>query len=236
MRDTRTVGILGGMGPLATVEFFRRLVEATPAQSDQEHLHILIDDDPSVPNRTHALLHNGQSPVPTLQAMARRLEIAGAELLAMPCNTAHAYIAEIRASVSIPVVDMIEETVSSVDCESVGVLATDGAIDTKLYQRVFGAHGIATITPKPADQEAVMGVIARIKAGCKSSSEQRGIEEIVERIRAAGGQAVIVACTELSLLSGTHMPIRWIDALDRLVQGTLRAAGVWISRNGEESE
>jgi len=236
MGGMKTIGILGGMGPMASVEFYRRLVVNTPAQADQQHTHILIDSDPSVPDRTAALLRGGESPVPVLQAMARRLEAAGAEILAMPCNTAHAYIEEIRAAVSIPMVDMIEETVSSVERPPVGILATDGTVETGLYQQALAARGIEAIVPGPKDQTTVMDVIAAIKAGgCLQESAKR-IAAVVERLAAAGAVAAIAACTELSLLSGDGLAIEWIDALDVLMQVTLRDAGVPCTGSGEESE
>ncbi|MCA1705022.1 MAG: amino acid racemase, partial [Actinobacteria bacterium] len=98
-----TVGVLGGMGPLATAEFMRLLVASTPAKRDQEHLHVIVDSNPMIPNRTAALLHGGEDPTPMLVESARLLESAGAEILAMPCNTAHCFLADIQAAVSIPV-------------------------------------------------------------------------------------------------------------------------------------
>jgi aspartate racemase len=236
MNRTKTIGVLGGMGPMASVEFYRRLVANTKAQTDQDHLHILIDNDPSVPNRTDALLDDGPCPVPALQAMARRLESAGAELLAMPCNTAHAYIAQIRAAVTVPVLDMIEETAAAIDQSPIGLLATRGTIETELYQGAFAGRSVEVIVPVAEDQTTVMDVIARIKAGETLDTQERRIAPVVERLAAAGAMAAIAACTELSLLSGEGLPIRWIDALDILVRATLRAAGGQCVGEGEESE
>ncbi len=218
------VGVLGGMGPAATVEFFRRLVAATPAEAEQEHLHVLIDDDPSVPDRTDAILRRGPSPVPRLQAMARRLETAGADLLVMPCNTAHAYIGEIRAAVSVPVLDMIDETAATIGRSTVGLLATDGTIGAGLYQEACEARGIRLVLPGSADQRAVMGAIAGIKRGRDPRSVEEGIAAIVRRLEHGGAEAVIAGCTEISLVRGDGMAVPWIDALDRLVEATLRNA------------
>jgi len=245
MRDVKTIGILGGMGPMTTVEFFRRLIEATPARSDPEHLHILIDNDPSVPNRSDALLHRGPSPVPLLRAMARRLEAAGAQVLAIPCNTAHAFLDDVREAVTVPVVDMIDETVAAAAARltgadgagtAVGLLATDGTIRSCLYRDAFEARGIEAIAPSPEAQQSVTAAIEAIKAGRSLTPLERPIFDVVERLAAAGAAAAIVACTELSLLSGDRIPIRWIDALDVLVGATLREAGVDTMRGREESE
>lgn len=234
MIDRKTIGVLGGMGPMATVEFFRRLVEATPAGSDQDHLHILIDNDPSVPNRTDALLHDGPTPVPTLQAMAHRLADAGAQVLAMPCNTGHAYIDDIRAAVDVPIIDMIAETARATSSARIGLLATDGTIESGLYHRAFHRHGIDVVVPGPDDRRTVMAAIAAIKAGEPLTPLEDRIAAVVGRLADAGAEAAIAACTELSLLSRERMPVRWIDALDVLVRSTLRAAGVRIGE-GEEN-
>ena len=224
MTVRKTVGVLGGMGPAATVEFFRRLVGATPAYADREHLHVVIDSDPSVPGRTSAILHGGPSPVGALVAMAKRLEHAGADLLVMPCNTAHVYIEEIRASVSIPVLDMIRETVAAIDRSSVGLLATDGTIQTGLYQEACEARGVCVIVPDSADQRSIMDAIAGIKRGENPRRVEEDIEPIVCRLEREGAEAVIAGCTEISLVPGDGMPVPWIDALDRLVDATVRDA------------
>jgi aspartate racemase len=239
MNGTKTIGVLGGMGPMASVEFYRRLVQRTDARTDQEHLHILIDNDPSVPNRTDAILEVGPNPGPALEAMARRLEAAGAEILAMPCNTAHAYIEEIRAAVSIPMIDMIEETASAIDRSAIGLLATIGTAKTRLYQKAFEARGIETIVPGAEDQGTVMEIIRAIKAGEGLEEQRRRIAPVVGRLAVGGAEAAIAACTELSLLTelatleGTTIP--WIDALDVLVRATLRAAGARRAGEREES-
>ena len=224
MKGGGIVGVLGGMGPAATVEFFRRLVAATPAGIEQEHLHVLIDDDPSVPDRTDAILRRGPSPVPRLQAMARRLETAGADLLVMPCNTAHVYIEDIRAAVSVPVLDMVGETVATIDRSTVGLLATDGTIRARLYQEACEARGIRLVPPNSVDQRAVTDAIAGIKRREDPRSFEESIAAIVRRLERDGVETVIAGCTEISLVPGDGMTIPWIDALDRLVEATLRDA------------
>jgi aspartate racemase len=237
MEGTKTVGILGGMGPMATVEFFRRLVAATPAETDQEHLHVLIDNDPRVPNRTDAILRRGLSPAPRLQAMARGLEKAGVDLLVMPCNTAHVHIEEIRASVSIPVLDMIRETVAAIEAPSIGLLATDGTIRTRLYHDACETRGISVLVPEAADQRSVMAAIESIKRGVSPRRVEKDLEPIVRRLEREGAKAVIAGCTEISLVPGSGMPIPWIDALDRLVEATLRDAWMGVGLgDGKEAK
>jgi aspartate racemase len=237
MTARRTVGVLGGMGPAATVEFFRRLVDATPARADADHLHVIIDSDPSVPDRTNAILRGGPSPAEALAAIARRLERAGADLLVMPCNTAHVYIEEIRASVSIPALDMIRETVATIDRSSVGLLATDGTIQTGLFQEACEARGVRVVVPNSADQRSIMGAIASIKRGENPERAEEEIEPIVCRLEREGAEAVVAGCTEISLVRGDGMSVPWIDALDCLVEATLR--DVWPGvrpGDGKEAE
>jgi len=220
----RTIGVLGGMGPAATVEFFRRLVEATPASIDQNHLHILIDNDPTVPDRTSALLRGGPTPAPALAGMAERLERAGAEVLAMPCNTAHAFLDAIRAAVSALVIDMVAETADRIDATSVGLLATVGTIRSGIYDRAFRDRGIRLIVPKGDDQRTVTRSIEAIKAGRALPEVERALVPVVEALSRRGAEVAIAGCTEISLLDGGRMPIRWVDALDCLVEATVRAA------------
>ena len=237
MNGGKTVGVLGGMGPMATVEFFRRLVAATPADTDQEHLHILIDNDPGVPDRTCAILHGGPSPVGALAAMARRLEGAGSDLLAMPCNTAHVFLEQIRKAVSIPVLDMIREAADAVDRPSVGLLATDGTIRTGLYQRACAARGVRVMVPGPGDQRVVMEAIARVKRGEDPRRLGSHLGSIVRRLADGGAEAVVAGCTELSLVPGDGMAVAWIDALDCLVAAALREARSDIrKRSGKEAK
>jgi aspartate racemase len=224
MQTHRVIGVLGGMGPAATVEFFRRLVAATPATIDQDHLRIVIDDDPTIPDRTRALLHGGPSPVPALSRVARRLEVAGAEILAMPCNTAHAFLGAIREAVDAQVLDMIEETAAQTDAESVGLLATAGTIEARIYHRVFDARGIGLVVPEPDDQQTVGRAIEAVKASRSLVEVEAALVGVVERLEKRGASAVVAGCTEISLLNGTGMPLRWIDALDCLVEATIREA------------
>ena len=109
----KVIGIIGGMGPMATADLFRKLVSLTDADSDREHIHVLIDNDPSIPDRTDAILYGGESPVPLICAAAHRLEAAGADVLIMPCNTGHYFHEEIASSCTVPLLSMPEETAAA---------------------------------------------------------------------------------------------------------------------------
>jgi len=221
-----TIGILGGMGPAATVEFFRRLVAVTPAAIDQAHLRILIDNNPYVPDRTRAIFGQGEDPGPALAEMAKGLEAAGADLLTMPCNTGHAFLDAIRSAVRIPVIDMIHETAEAVTATSIGLLSTTGTLRSALYHRACEARGLQLVVPTEADQQLVMDIIGRIKAGGSGVSVREHTAGIVRRLAARGADAVIAGCTELSLIPPNGMVIPWVDALDCLVQAAIREAGI----------
>jgi len=235
----RVVGVIGGMGPEATADFFAKLIAATPAERDQDHLRILIDNDPSVPDRSAGVAGEGPSPAPRLAAMARGLVAAGAELLVMPCNTAHAFVAAIReAAPTVPFVDLIEAAVDASlervpNAPAVGILATRGTLRAQLYQDGFARRGVDTVLPDEADQRLVDSAIAAVKAGRAGATERAALAGVAARLADAGAALVVTACTELPLLlrdgdvrtaAGALAPI--IGSTDALVTATLRAAGV----------
>ncbi len=232
----RTVGVIGGMGPEATVDFFAKLVAATPVERDQDHLHVLIDNDPTVPDRSAAIEGAGPSPAPRLIAMARGLVAAGADLLVMPCNTAHAYEADIRAAVpDVPFVSLIEATVDTVAAaasgpRSVGLLATSGTLRSAIYHAAFARHGIAVLVPDTDDQRTVTAAIAAVKRGRVTQTERARLREVAERLALAGAEAIVTACTELPLLLGSSdvvvrgVAVPVIASTDALVVRTLEAA------------
>ena len=165
------VGIIGGMGPEATVDLMARIIRATPAADDADHIRMLVDNNPKIPSRLKAIVErSGPSPVPVLIDMARQLAAWGADLLVIPCNTAHFYRDAIAAAVKVPVLDMIalaaDRTTAMVPAGApVGLLAADGALQTGLYQRAFGARDRRLLIPAPSEQARLMAVIRAIKTG-----------------------------------------------------------------------
>ena len=222
--SSKTIGVLGGMGPAATIEFFRRLVAATPAAVDHAHLRILIDNNPHVPDRTAAIFGRGPDPGPALADMARGLAASGADFLTMPCNTGHVFQAAIRDAVSIPFIDMIEETARVIAVKRVGLLATTGTVHAELYRMACDQHDIELVVPDHEDQELLMDIIRRVKAGGSGPSVRDHAAAIADRLASRGAEVVIAGCTEISLIPGDGMPIEWIDALDCLVEVTIRMA------------
>ena len=222
-------GIVGGMGPLATIELMRLVVEETPATCDQEHIPLLIYSNPQIPDRTKAILGEGPSPVKALVESAQLLEKAGATFLAFPCNTAHYFLPEVEVRVSVPIIDMIEETAIEVEkagISNIGILATDGTIKTGIYQKALKRRGIEAEIPCEKGQLAVMEAIYAVKAGYDLKEAARILEPVLiymsERV-----DAVIAGCTELPmLLRGPTHGLVVIDTLRvlarRIVERALR--------------
>jgi aspartate racemase len=225
----RTVGILGGMGPEATVDLFAKIVRATPAQRDQDHLRILVDCNPQIPDRTAAILGQAPSPGPLLRAGARRLESWGAQLLVIPCNTAHHYYHEIAAAVSIPVLNIMWETASAIKhkhpgVERVGVLASTGTLDTGLYRRSLADVDLTEVQPGPELQELVMKAIYGIKAGHEGEPRQL-LRQAAMGLIEIGAQAVIAGCTEVPIaLHAQDVSVPYIDATMALAGAAVRQA------------
>ena len=223
---SKTVGVLGGMGSDATVDFMSRVVRATPADKDQDHLRILVDNNPQVPNRQEALLRGGEDPGPALASMAKGLEAAGADFLVMPCNTAHAFKEAIEASVRIPLVSIIDVTVEACgDVETVGVLATDGCISSGVFQQALSERGKRAVMLDDAQMQALMQLITRIKAGDAGREVAGGMRALAEALVARGANAVIAGCTEIPLVLGDDMcEVPLVSSTDALAQATVAKA------------
>ncbi len=196
----KTIGIVGGMGPLATCDLFRKIVEVTDAKSDQEHVRVCIDNNTEISDRTAAILSGGEDPVPEMVKSAVRLQGMGAEVLIMPCNTAHYFYDRLIPFVDTPFLNMIEETAKEIKqkgMKKVGLLATDGTCRSGVYKQVFDAMGIEMCMPSPARQRSVMDLIYQgVKAG-NMSIDLNGFYEAMEELLADGAETLVLGCTEL---------------------------------------
>ncbi|MGH7021089.1 MAG: aspartate/glutamate racemase family protein [Brevundimonas sp.] len=201
MDSVKTLGVLGGMGPAATVAFLARVQALTPANGDEDHIHVIADINPQVPNRHNQPEAAGRA----LGEMALRLKAAGAEVLAMPCNTAHAHAAAIRAA-GPPFVDMVVETARAAKgaaakaggATRVGVLATPGG--EALYSEALAAEGVEMVRLSPVQRDRFMAVVAGVKAGDVGSAQRTAMRELAAALVAAGAEGVIGGCTEVPLL------------------------------------
>ncbi|MGD9815898.1 MAG: aspartate/glutamate racemase family protein [Hyphomonadaceae bacterium] len=218
---TKSIGVIGGMGPAATADLFAKLIAATGAERDQDHLRILIDSNPRVPDRNAAIAGRGPSPGPDLAHAARGLEQAGADFLVIACNTAHAFADEIEAAVSIPLLSMIDATADAAmqaRPACVGVIAGDGCRRAGLYQRAFAARGAETLFPLDAAQQDFMDVLYRIKAGDTGDAVRQRMAALATNLATRGAQAVVAACTEVPLvLDASALAVPVISSTDALV-------------------
>lgn len=198
----KTIGIIGGMGPLATVHLFERIVLRTKAEKDQDHIRVLVDSNTNIPDRTKAIISNGETPVIELSNSAKILEKSGADFLIMPCNTAHYFIDEIKKSVNIPFINMPEETVNYTyekygKDTVVGLLATDGTIKSKIYENYYSKLGIKTIIPIKTQVKIMEFIYDVIKKGNYNAGTEL-LFECVEELKDLGATAFLLGCTELS--------------------------------------
>ncbi len=201
----KIIGILGGMGPKATLDLFQKIIKLSPAGKDQDHFRIIIDNNPKIPDRTAAILGKGENPLPALQETAQNLEKAGADFIIMPCNTAHYFISEIQKSIKIPILNMIKETAHHVksifpSVKNIGLLATKGTYKTKLYNSFFNAKNIEILIPTPPEQDKIMDLIFMVKSGILSEEMKSQIINISEEQIKKGAQAIIAGCTEIPLI------------------------------------
>ena len=201
----KVIGILGGMGPEATIDLFYKIIKFTPAEKDQDHLRIIIDNNPKIPDRTAAILGKGEDPLPALQETARNLEKAGADFIIIPCNTAHYYLPQIQESIRIPILNMIEETAKETQkknssIKKVGLLASIGTYKTKIYRQYFKKFNIVVISPEEKDKEEVMNAIYAVKAGDLSNEVKGNIIKIAQKLIDKEAEAIITGCTEIPLI------------------------------------
>jgi aspartate racemase len=225
----RIVGVLGGMGPEASADFYLRLTAATPAQCDQEHLRVLIDSNPKIPDRTESIRTGSEATLKALIASARLLESAGAELLVMPCNSAHVWYDQLVAELRVPFINMIEEVFLAVEragLTRVGLLATTGTVRSGVY--ADAAADIVLLEPDEALQERIQEAIYRIKgrAGQGPAANLATFSGAIEVLRAQGAEGIILGCTEIPIVVKPErfpeVPI--FDSTQILVEATLREA------------
>ncbi|WP_020139237.1 aspartate/glutamate racemase family protein [Streptomyces sp. 351MFTsu5.1] len=238
---TEVIGILGGMGPAATADFYAKLVSTTPGSSDQDHLRTVIWSDPTIPDRTEALLGNGPDPTPWLLDGSRVLREAGATVIAIPCNTAHAFVPRIADHVGLPIVHMIGEvarhlTTLSPRIRTAGLLATTGTVRAGLYQEWLDRFGIRLVLPDATSQDhEVMTAIRMVKAGTHGGAATELLSRAAHRLTEQGAQAVIAGCTEIPLgLSADGVDVPLVDPAMVLARALVRRATTGGPPGGNE--
>ncbi len=227
----KTIGILGGMGPEATLLLYELVIKHTIAASDQEHIPTLIYSNTQIPDRTAAILHQGKDPLPYLVKSAKILKRGGADLIGIPCNTAHYYIERLNKEVAVDIVNMVDLTYDKIikgpSKKKFMIFATEGTIETGIYNFSRKKESIEVISPGPKDQKVLRDMIyGQIKAG-KRPVDLVPYQALLYRVEEEGIQGIILGCTELSYLhSMFKFPnnIEFINSLDLLAQELVKRA------------
>jgi len=227
----KTVGILGGMGPMATVDLFRKLTMLTQASCDNEHIRVYIDSNAHIPDRTEAILHGGPDPTDEMLSALRHLEACGADCIIMPCNTAHYFLPKLQAATEIPFLSMTEVTAQC--CaerfpgKTAALLATDGTLQSGLYDRALEKAGVRFLHPCAEDQATVMRLVyGVVKATRPIEPERATWERLLQNLRDRGADYFVLACTELPVFVdrlGAEGP--YIDPTEELARAAIRFCG-----------
>jgi len=238
----KIIGILGGLGPAATVDIFDKIVKNTPAAKDQEHIKIIIENNPQIPDRTAALNNAGEDPGVALLASARKLEDAGADFIIVPCNTAHVFLEAVKDHITIPVVSMIDKTAEYIAASfskkaqadqpgkiMAGLLATTGTIRSGVYEKTLKHYGIEVVTPSDNTQEKMVmeGIYGKnvVKAGGKTPEAKDLLLKAAQELAESGAQVIILGCTEIPLvLKDGDLAVPFVDPTGILAKAAVKRA------------
>ena len=226
----KTAGVLGGMGPEATVDFMARVIELTDADCDQDHVRMLVDHNPHVPNRQEAILDGGEDPGPVLADMAADLEASGADFLVIPCNTAYAFEDAILAATHIPLISIVGVSIAAAQerapgVNRIGLLVTDGCLQSGIYQSGLEAAGLEAELPTAEELGELMSLIKAIKGGKRTDETARGMAALADALVSRGADAIIAACTEIPLvLDQDAVSVPLVSSTDALAEITVKLA------------
>ena len=227
----KTIGILGGMGPLATADLFRKIVTMTKAGCDRDHIRIYIDDNASIPDRTAAILSGGTDPVPVMADSLQKLVACGADCIIMPCNTAHYFLPRLQALTEVPFLSMLAATAKA--CaeafpgKTAAILATKGTLATGLYEQALAKEGVACLIPDGEEQDALMRVIYDgVKADANPEAYRGDMKTVMSRQLEKGADYFILGCTELPL-AAQHLQLTepMVDPTAELAKAAIRFCG-----------
>ena len=231
----KTLGILGGVGPLATIYFEDLIIKMTDAKSDQEHIPMLVYNHAQIPDRTAYILDDSQpNPLPVMERDAQMLERCGCDYIVIPCNTAHYFYEDIKHCVNIPVINILDETVrycqtTIPELHSIGVLATEGTIRSKAYQNIIESYNLQCILPTEEELATLMTIIYdQVKAG--KQVDIYAFQRIIHGLKARGADAVVLGCTELSIIKKDFNIDRYdvVDSMECLARASILACGKTI--------
>ncbi|MBQ7677920.1 MAG: amino acid racemase [Lachnospiraceae bacterium] len=225
----KKLGVIGGLGPMATAYFMQLVIDMTKADVDQEHIEMLIHSKPQIPDRTAYILdHTKESPLPHMIDVGNSLKAQGADMIAIPCVTAHYFQNELENAIAIPVIHTIEETAKYLKSEGVsraGVMATDGTVTSRLFQTTLGRFGIEAIVPDAANQAKVMHIIYdNVKAG--RPIDRAAVFEVRSFMERAGAEVILLGCTELSMIKrDLKISEGYLDVMEVLARASVMACG-----------
>ena len=223
-----TIGVVGGMGPYATLALFKALLDNTPASKDWDHPRVLIDSNSKIPSRTRAFLYGEADPVLHIVRCAEGLRVAGADFVIMPCNSAHYFLPQVRARSDVPFVDMIEVTsrlVMAAGCARIGVLGGEVTVLGRVYEQWLEPAGLDVLHVTDDEQRTVRAVIEEVKLNKVNQQTCSRVQDLINGLEARGAEVVILACTELPLaMQGVTSHARIIDSLDALAKAAVRRA------------
>ena len=229
MTDKKTLGVIGGLGPIATAHFMELVINMTDVQTDQEHLPMIVYNMPFIPDRTAHILDNSQpSPLPDMLKIGQTLQAQGADRIAIPCVTAHYFMDALEKEISIPLINGVRETVAHLKengIKKVGIMATDGTVASGIFHRELEKQDMTPLAPTPAAQADVMHLIFNnVKAG--KPAEMDRFFAAAEDLRSQGAEAIILGCTELSLIK-RDCPIGagFVDAMEVLARQSVLDCG-----------
>ena len=233
-QEKKTIGILGGMGPLATADLFQKIVLLTKADTDREHIRVYIDSNANIPDRTAAILSGGEDPVPEMASALRHLEACGADCIIMPCNTAHYFLPRLQAMTEIPFLSILTAAAEACKAQfpgkTVGILATRGTLAANLYQVALAQAGVPYLVPDAPAQDALMRVIYDgVKAGKGPDSYRADFLTVLEQMSAGGAEVFLLGCTELPLAAeALNIALPTVDPTAELAKASIRFCGYGV--------
>ena len=235
--EKKTIGILGGMGPLATVDLYQKIVDLTDAACDNDHIRVYIDSNAQIPDRTAAILSGGPDPVPVMADSVAKLTACGADCIIMPCNTAHYFLPRLQPLTPVPFLSMLAAAANACRTrfpgQTAAVLATRGTLATGLYDQALTAEGVPFLLPSEEEKDVLMGVIYDgVKHGADLAPMKGDFEAALEAMIRRGAGYFILGCTELPLaFRMLHLPFPAVDPTEELARAAITFCGYPLRAN-----
>jgi aspartate racemase len=225
---SKTIGVLGGMGPYATIDFLRLMLDLTGVAKESDHFGVVVDSNPKIPSRTRAYLFGDADPVPMMKASVRNLVLAGADFIVLPCNSAHYFLPRVLEGAPFPFVDMIESTSNVIVQQGwtkIGVLAGEVTVGAGLYERFLEGRGITVVQVNSEEQKLVRKIIEDVKLGAITSHTNSILMKLIDILIKNGAQSIVLGCTELqAVVRNLKVNVTIVDSLEVLARATIAEA------------